>query len=126
MKCYLQKNVNDQLQASFKFTFELEADDKTEAISYNAGKKQIFLGARSCSFDFPFDLAIPHPDLVCMAALKIISPYIGSSLKMERPVSEQFAQAAKAIYPNLQYVNTASTVTPRCPRLGKRKVCSQF
>ena len=104
----MKKMMREGNCASFIFFFELEADDKTEAISYNAGRANIFLGPRSCTFDFPFDVAIPHPDLVCMAALKIISPYIGSRVIMDRPVSKSFATAVRDRYINIKTINTSS------------------
>lgn len=91
---FLKENFDNNC-ARFIFSFVLDSDDKRKANSFNAGNGEIILGADTCSFDFPFDVAIPHPDLVCMAALKIVSPYIGSTLIMDRPISRYFAEMAK-------------------------------
>ena len=77
MKIHVKKELNKNYSCSIKFNFELENDDVKESISYNAGRAKIFLESNFCSFDFPCDIIMPHPDLICMAALKIISPYIG-------------------------------------------------
>ena len=112
MKICVEKIVGNNLSTTFKFSFELESDDKKEAISYNAGRAKIFLETNYCTFDFPFDVALPHPDLVCMAALKIISPYVGSRVEMDRPVSKYFAEAVKTVYPNIKSINTCD-IAPR-------------
>ena len=108
---FLKENFDNNC-ARFIFSFVLDSDDKRKANSFNAGNGEIILGADTCSFDFPFDVAIPHPDLVCMAALKIVSPYIGSTLIMDRPISRYFAEMAKTIYPNIKYINTCN-ISPR-------------
>jgi len=112
MKIYVEKIAGNNLSTTFKFSFELESDDKKESISFNAGKAKIFLESNYCTFDFPFDVAMPHPDLVCMAALKIISPYIGSKVEMDRPVSKYFAEAVKERYQNIKSINTCD-IEPR-------------
>ncbi|WP_444909760.1 DUF6395 domain-containing protein [Microbulbifer sp. TRSA005] len=95
-----------------EFSFQLCADDSRHARSTNAGKSNVKLGGNSARFFFRDDLELPHPDLCALAALKIISPYIGSTLVMDRPVSYKMAQAIKRAYPNIAYVNAAD-VKPR-------------
>ncbi len=112
MKIHVKKEINDNLHTTFKFIFELDSDDKKESISYNAGKAKIFLESNYCTFDFPFDVIMPHPDLICMAALKIISPYIGSKVEIDRPVSKYFSEAVKAHYPNIKSINICD-IPPR-------------
>lgn len=113
MKIRVTKTVDEFYRASFRFDFELEDDDKREANSFNAGRAHIFLGADYATFDFPFDVAMPHPDLLCMAALKIISPYVGSRVTMvDRPVSPGFAHAVYKKYPHIKQINVGD-VPPR-------------
>ena len=113
MKVHVRKNAIDLNKCSIEFKFELEDDDVREAVSINAGSAKIKLISNHCSFDFDFDIALPHPDLLAMAALKIISPYIGSRLVMDMPVSVAFFKAAQEIYPNLKYINTDKNLIAR-------------
>ena len=112
MKVSVKKEA-DGFKCIIRYIFELDDDDKTSANSFNAGNNAIKLSCNHCSFYFPFDIALPHPDLCCMAALKIISPYIGSKIIMDRPVSADFANAVKAVYPNVKYVEVDNTLSPR-------------
>ena len=112
MKIHVKKLLNENFSCTIKFFFELENDDKRDSISYNAGRSRIFLESNYCSFDFPHDIIMPHPDLICMAALKIISPYIGSHVEMDYPVSKHFSEAVKNHYPNIKEINVGN-ISPR-------------
>lgn len=120
MKCFLEKKDKED-KTSFYFRFVPEEDDKTEGTSYNAGKNKIMLlksdekdGSVVASFDFPFSITLPHNDLCAMAALKIISPYIGSEFEMVgMPVSHTFANAVYEKYPNIKIINASSLTAPR-------------
>ena len=83
-----------------EFSFSLDSDDRITSKSFNAGGgKEIKLGARKAHFHFPVDFREPHPDLLAIAALKIVSPYVGSRFAMDRPVSEKAALAIRKAYP---------------------------
>lgn len=115
MKVFLEYHGRSELgKKTICFHFELENDDLTEGESFNAGGgEKIFLGALNASFHFPVEISEPHPDLAAVAALKIISPYIGSRLIMDRPVSTKAALAIKAFYPNIKEVFSSDKVSPR-------------
>ena len=95
------------------FDFELEETDTTEAKSTNAGRNDIRLGSTSANFYFPLDFSLPHPDLCALAALKIISPYVGHSFTMDRPVSPAMAAAIKKHYPNIQNIAVEKNLQSR-------------
>ncbi|MFN3275419.1 MAG: DUF6395 domain-containing protein [Paracoccus sp. (in: a-proteobacteria)] len=95
------------------FTFQLEEDDSLTGQSTNAGGGAIRLGARTANFYFPFEFDLPHPDLVALAALKIISPYIGSHLEMDRPVSADMARMISGTYRHISRVATDEKLAPR-------------
>lgn len=104
MKVYIEKKWQSS-GCQILFNFELDTDDVTNSRSNNAGKNEIQLVNTRASFDIPFDIALPHPDLLALAAIKIVSPYIGSRLELNYPVSHYFACIAKEIYPNIKYIN---------------------
>lgn len=124
MKITVSKSSKD-FKTTINFRFDLEDDDKQSAISFNAGNKAISLTTNTCNFYFPFDIALPHPDLCCMAALKIISPYIGSKLTMNRPISVDFANAVKTIYPNIKSVVVDNTLPAR-HSFSKERIAVSF
>lgn len=100
-------------QTTIEFNFQLESDDKYSSQSLNAGGgSKINLVANNARFYFPFEMTLPHPDLLAMSALKIISPYIGSKVKFQSSVSRQFASLVKYIYPNIKSINE-SDLEPR-------------
>lgn len=88
----LSKNNNGSV---VKFKFTLEESDHRESISTNAGRARIILGENEATFHIPEQINLPHPDLCALAALKIISPYVGNRFEMDRPVSSTFAEAIK-------------------------------
>ncbi|WP_310618937.1 DUF6395 domain-containing protein [Flexibacterium corallicola] len=96
-----------------EYTFELDAGDLTEANSFNSRREKIKLRTNNCSFFFPFKISLPHPDLCALAALKIISPYVGSMVKFDRSVSKEFADTVKAWYKNIKKVNFSKNIQPR-------------
>lgn len=87
-----------------QFNFELEKDDSRESLSTNAGGHGVKLSTNSARFYFPFKIDLPHPDLISLAALKIISPYVGSTLSCNIPMSEVMAEAIKKHYPRIQNI----------------------
>ncbi|MEN0581154.1 DUF6395 domain-containing protein [Phytobacter palmae] len=91
--------------SGLRFDFALDSDDLTESAGTNAGGGKIQLMSNYCHFYFPFDIEIPHPDLCAFAAIKIISPYIGSTLTMDKGISQDLASAIKKTYPKIQNIN---------------------
>lgn len=109
----------------FSFTFIREPDDHEKAKSYNAGRNEIFMSAGTASFKFNFDVKMPHNDLIMMAALKIIAPYIGSRVILkDRPVSAQFESAAMRKYPNIKEMNMSPNILPR--KVSQNKYAISF
>jgi len=79
--------------------FELDSEhDRTKARGFNAGSVDLKLQGTSASFYFPFSFKLPHPDLVALACIKIISPYVGRQLELERGVSPEFAEFIQKRY----------------------------
>lgn len=107
-----------------KFIFDLEETDRRESVSTNAGRAKIILGENEASFFIPEPIDLPHPDLCALAALKIISPYVGFRFEMDRPVSEKFAQAIKNAYPDIQEIIVDSNLQPRIAPIIERPVVS--
>ncbi|MGP5526668.1 DUF6395 domain-containing protein [Psychrobacter celer] len=95
-----------------RFYFELEEDDLAESVSTNAGSSKILLKERYCNFYLPLKISLPHPDLCAFAALKIISPYIGSSLKMDRAISKEMAEYIKGHYQNICNIDVDESLKP--------------
>lgn len=97
-----------------QFLFEFDDDDKIIGKSLNAGgTSEIILGARQANFHFPIEFKEPHPDLLAIAALKIISPYIGSRFIMDKPISEKAAITIKLSYPWIKNIYFEKNITPR-------------
>ena len=101
------KKVGCRIGCQIVFVFNLDNDDKRISISTNAGKQEIALTDTTATFDIPFDICLPHPDLLALAALKIISPYIGSHFEINFPISDYFAHVIKYCYPNIKTVKSA-------------------
>ncbi len=109
------------------FEFHLDLDDKIEAKAFNAGNAPIKLSANTCEFVFPTLMRRPHPDACAFAALKIVSPFVGSTLTMDRPVSEKMAQMIKKHYANIVHINTSKRVRPQKPgRAGSKTIALAF
>jgi len=85
-----------------------DSDDTNETNSTNDQKLSIKLTSNRCSFIFPTKIERPHPDILGFIALKLFSPYIGSRLVLDQPVSHDFENAAIKAYPNLQRVSSSS------------------
>lgn len=97
-----------------QFSFHLDDDDKITSKTLNGGgTSEIKLGARRAHFHFPVEFKGPHPDLLAIAALKIISPYVGSRFVMDQPISEKTAIIIRLIYPWIKDVYFERHVTPR-------------
>lgn len=96
-----------------RFSFVLDDDDRTTGKSLNRGGADIMLGARTAHFHFPLDFRKPHPDLLAIAALKIISPYVGSRFSMDQPVSEKAATAIRRAYPWIRDIGSEKHISPR-------------
>ena len=120
------KKVKTDIGADIIFNFKLNKDhgDVSESVSFNAGNSKIKLKATQATFSFPFDLALPHSDLLALAALKIISPYIGRKVTFNHPVSHDFATYIKHQYPKIQEVNS-SDISPRS-LLNREKYAVSF
>ena len=106
------------------FNFELEETDSREAISTNAGKAKVVLGATDARFFIPESIEPPHPDLCALSALKIISPYIGLRFEMDRPVSAEFADIIKKAYPSIKEVSVDPMLKARSMPSVERPVVS--
>ncbi len=79
--------------------FELDSEhDRTIARGFNAGSIDLKLQGTRASFYFPFSFKLPHPDLVALACIKIISPYVGRQLELEQGVSPEFAEFIQKKY----------------------------
>ncbi|EAC1961211.1 TPA: hypothetical protein OBP45_001611 [Escherichia coli] len=98
--------------SGLRFDFILDPDDVSESSGTNAGGGKIQLMSNYCHFYFPFDIKIPHPDLCAFAALKIISPYIGNTLTMDRGISNDFSEAIKKEYPKIKNINVDNDLQP--------------
>lgn len=112
MHVIISKEISSE-GAIIKFDFELDRDDLKETKSTNAGGKNVKLSATSARFYFPFDFDLPHPDLLALSALKIISPYIGSKFSCNIPISETMANAIKRNYKNIKDVSFDKNQTNR-------------
>ncbi|MNB75903.1 hypothetical protein D3C75_225600 [compost metagenome] len=121
IKVELTRNNNN---STVKFIFDLEATDRRESISTNAGRAKIILGENEASFYVPELIDLPHPDLCALAALKIISPYIGYRFEMDRPVSRGFSEAIKNAYPEIKEVVVDESLQPRTFPTIERPVVS--
>lgn len=117
----LSKNNNGSV---VKFKFTLEESDHRESISTNAGRARIILGENEATFHIPEQINLPHPDLCALAALKIITPYVGNRFEMDRPVSSTFAEAIKIAYPEIKEVTVDSNLVPRITPTIERPVVS--
>lgn len=120
------KKIKTDIGTDIIFNFKLNKDqgDVTESVSFNAGNSKIKLKSTKASFSFPFDLALPHNDLIALAALKIISPYVGRKITFNHPVSHDFATYVKAEYPKIQEINS-SDIPPRTA-LNREKYAVSF
>lgn len=106
------------------FKFGLEETDSKEAISTNAGNSKIILGGTEARFFIPEIIDPPHPDLCALAALKIISPYIGQRFEMDRPVSAEFAVTIRNTYPSIKEIAVNPTLKARSMPQIERPVVS--
>lgn len=97
---------------TIELRYELDADDDRSATSLNAGRAPVRLFANRCSFRFPFNVDLPHPDACAFAAAKIAGPFIGSRLILDRPVSTQMGRAIRQEYKNIKEVNVSSDTAP--------------
>ncbi|EKD7755879.1 hypothetical protein OSG00_000660 [Shigella sonnei] len=95
-----------------RFNFVLEDDDCEKSQSKNIGGSDISLQSNFCNFYFPMELDIPHLDLCAFAALKIISPYIGTSFSIGTGVSYSMAKSIREEYPNIQKIKTNASLSP--------------
>jgi hypothetical protein len=119
MKITVKKmnNISGDLGLSgIRFDFTLEDDDINESLSTNVGGGKIQLMSNFCHFYFPIDIELPHPDLCAFSALKIMSPYIGSTFNMDRGVSPEFSRAIKNEYPKIQKINTDHNLSSLAPK----------
>lgn len=106
--------ASDLGKQTLNFLFDLDEDDKITSKSLNAGGgADIQLDARNANFHFPVEFNLPHPDLAAVAALKIVSPFIGSRLIMDRPVSPKIAAAIRANYPWIQEISVDERTSAR-------------
>lgn len=120
MKITLNPRESDLGKQSLQFLFELEGDDRVSGKSSNlGGGAEIQLRARNANFHFPIEFAVPHPDLAAISALKIVSPFIGSRLIMDRPVSLKAAAIIKKTYPWITEIATDDRISPRPVPLEK-------
>ncbi|MGG1397246.1 DUF6395 domain-containing protein [Bacillus salipaludis] len=95
--------------------------DSSDTISFdihrNSYKKlgKVSLGMRECNIHLPEDwtLASVHPDLLALATLSIIFPYIGQEIVLPIGVSRDFYDKFKLI--------TGKEVLPIDPQLSPRK-----
>jgi len=115
------KDVNAKT-TSIKFTFTLEEDDRL--VVEGDGTRNIKLNEKTASFDFPLILDEPHSDLLALASLKIISPYVGNKITFAKDVSEKFAENIFKAYPHIKQVNFNKNVKPREKPLYEKPVVS--
>lgn len=102
-----------------RFHFDLDSDDVLSSKSLNAGGADISLAARSATFHFPCEFKTPHPDLLAVAALKIISPYVGSRFIIDQEVSEKAADGIRRTYSKIKEISSSNLVSPRATPLEK-------
>jgi hypothetical protein len=97
----------------WEFFFQLEYDDKMFTKSFNAGNGDMHLAHNKVRFYFPYsDLTVPHPDAFALGILKVISPFVGSTIEVPLGVSQQFANDVKSHYKfDIQPVD--QTLSPR-------------
>ncbi|WP_330926444.1 DUF6395 domain-containing protein [Candidatus Sororendozoicomonas aggregata] len=107
-------NGNDYVTV-VDYYFSLEHDDKVSAKSFNAGNEAISLGVDNVRFFLPGKIEVVHPDLLALAALKIVSPYIGSQVIFEFPVSKKFEESVYKCYKNIKHINSSGFVSSRLP-----------
>lgn len=107
-----------------RFDFELDDKDATNAISTNAGNNSIVLKKNYCNFYFPLNFDLPHPDLCAFSALKIISPYIGYRLEMDRGVSSKMAEHIKKQYPAIKEIKVDQKLKPYIAKKDGKSVIS--
>ncbi|NBL00449.1 MAG: hypothetical protein EOM50_21095 [Erysipelotrichia bacterium] len=114
----LEKNyVQNETHVIFNFTL-----DNTDTLV--ASERNTTLQEKVANFYFPLIFDLPHPDLCALAALKIISPYIGRELLMPEPVSEKMAQAIYKAYPNIKKINTSSMIKHRQKNITEKPAVS--
>ena len=105
----------DGKRTIIRFSFEPQDDDSREGLSLNAGKKNVRLSALNCRFRYPFEVGLPHPDACAFAAVKMTAPFIGSTVVMDRPVSDRMAAAIRSEYPSITSINSSATQSPPSP-----------
>lgn len=101
-----------------KFNFVLEVDDKTSyTIQQNSYKRRatVSLWRRTCEIHLPQDWTLhsAHPDLLALAAVSIIYPFIGSKITLSKGVSNDFHNTFKKV--------TGKEILPIDPKLKPRK-----
>jgi hypothetical protein len=105
----------DASQTILEFIFSLEDDDHRDGITNTGKTATVSLSDNRARFYFPIAFSAPHPDLCALAALKIISPFIGSNFEMDRPVSHEMAEVIRHEYPNIKTVSSADILPRQAP-----------
>lgn len=105
-----------------KFHFTPEQDDKTFYQIVNTYKKpaKISLGRKTCEIHLPqnWSMDSTHPDLLALAAIAIIYPFIGSKITVAKGISNHFHNTFKKA--------TGKEILPVNPKLTPRKAKENF
>lgn len=83
-----------------------------ELTGFGQGQQEIHLITHTCVVDLPVDPQEPHPDLLCLAAILITRPWIGSTLRLSHPVSQAFAESVSQAF-EFEIASVDNSLKPR-------------
>ena len=80
-------------RASFRFIMDEDDISRTNELQFSMNDVEIFV-----DLGRDFDEDDLHPDLICLSAILLCSPFVGSKLEIPFPISETFFEGANKVF----------------------------